>query len=394
VSRLRRLLHVNKSFSHEGGVEEYLRRLSGAMGDWNHFLLAAEEDGRANYFPRERLRLLRALGGHTGKLSPAERVDLRRTLDDLAPDLIYFHHLPKLEVLSELRAYAPVVRFAHGEEVICANRQRFHAAEQKPCITPPGSLRCSLGCAFGHRSDSRHPAQLIRKASAVARIQAGFDHVDEWIVASQFMARSLESAGVASEKLTVVPYFIDHVVAANTAGEGILFVGRLVRVKGVHLLLDAVAMSPSLHLRIIGEGPEREALEKQAHDQGITDRVRFLGALPNVTVMAEIDACAVVAFPSIYNEPFGIVGIEGMARGKPVVAFAVGGVLEWLDHGRTGYALPPGDVEGFARHLVSLQADPDLLFAFGAAARERAGRFLPDHHLSQLARVFQRAYGE
>jgi glycosyltransferase involved in cell wall biosynthesis len=104
---------------------------------------------------------------------------------------------------------------------------------------------------------------------------------------------------------------------------------------------------------------------------------------------------AVTAVPSRWPEPFGMVGIEAMARGRPVVAFAVGGIPDWLEHGVTGLLAPEADTTALAQNLEHLLADPELAATLGANAATRVReRYRPDACLDQLTAVLSEAVAE
>jgi glycosyltransferase involved in cell wall biosynthesis len=100
----------------------------------------------------------------------------------------------------------------------------------------------------------------------------------------------------------------------------------------------------------------------------------------------------VTVVPSRWPEPFGMVGIEAMARGRPVVGFSVGGIPDWLEHEVTGLLAPEADTKAMAQHLSQLLAEPDLTAMLGAQAATRVReRYQPDTCLDQLTAVLQEA---
>jgi glycosyltransferase involved in cell wall biosynthesis len=138
--------------------------------------------------------------------------------------------------------------------------------------------------------------------------------------------------------------------AAEASRSGVLFVGRLASGKGVHELLRAVArLDRPTALRFVGDGPERDTLEREAAEMGIA--VSFDGALPPDDVARAMREAFVVAVPSTYPEGLGLVALEGMAAGALVVASEIGGLPESVVNGTTGWLVPPGDVAGLASAL-------------------------------------------
>jgi hypothetical protein len=163
--------------------------------------------------------------------------------------------------------------------------------------------------------------------------------------------------------------------------------------KGVEPLLEALAaLRVPFEARIVGEGPDRARFESRRSDLGLEDRVEFAGAVSHDQVPEALSRARVVAVPSMWNEPFGIVGLEAMACGRPVVAFDVGAVGEWLIPGETGLLVDRGDVNGLSLALQRLLEDDALADRLGAAGRRRAiTAFGQAAHLESLQQIYEHA---
>ena len=171
------------------------------------------------------------------------------------------------------------------------------------------------------------------------------------VVISEFMKSRLVANGIDSGKIEVRPPVIaPAAVTAVTAGPAVdlLYVGQLIRGKGVQLLLQAMAALKSPRtLDIVGTGNMEPKLRALAARLGLADRVRFNGFQPNPQDWMRRAACVVV--PSFWQEPYGLVAAEAVALGRPVVAFAVGGLPEAC--GGKAKLVPPGDVKALAAAL-------------------------------------------
>lgn len=161
-------------------------------------------------------------------------------------------------------------------------------------------------------------------------------------------------------------------VSHSQRGQRLLFVGRLAGVKGVPILLDALAVVkkqiPDVRLRIAGDGPDRSSLEKQAQELGISANVEFLGYQSQQQVrelLAETDAFVMASFA----EGVPVVLMEALAAGVPVVATQIAGIPELVEHGVNGYLVPPGSASALAERVVELMSDSDLRQRMGAAGR-------------------------
>ncbi|HHW13761.1 MAG TPA: glycosyltransferase family 4 protein [Firmicutes bacterium] len=166
-------------------------------------------------------------------------------------------------------------------------------------------------------------------------------------------------------------------VRARFAGPGeklVLFVGRLVREKGPDVLLEAVPKilryAPGTRFVLAGTGPLAQELRERAAALGVADRVSLPGFVDDATRNALLATADVAVYPSTY-EPFGIVALEAMAAGTPVVVSDTGGMAEIVVHGVNGLKAFPGDPNSLADNVLTLLHQPDL-------ARELAEQALED----------------
>jgi len=156
----------------------------------------------------------------------------------------------------------------------------------------------------------------------------------------------------------------------------VVYAGRLSREKGVDVLLHAFGSVrnkvPNARLMIAGSGPEQEGLKTLAQDLGLEDAVSMPGRLNRKELEERSKTAWVQAVPSRWAEPFGLVAAEAMMQGRPVVASATGGLQEIVEHGRTGFLIPPDDPEALAEKLSVLLLDRRLAETMGEAAGSAA----------------------
>ncbi|MEM9435392.1 MAG: glycosyltransferase family 4 protein [Pseudomonadota bacterium] len=156
------------------------------------------------------------------------------------------------------------------------------------------------------------------------------------------------------------------------AGSEIVFVGRLAAVKGVLVLLEAVAQLanayPQARVTLIGDGPERARIEARVAALGLGDRVTFTGYLTQTEVAARLASASIFALPS-FAEGVPVVLMEAMAAELPVVATRIAGIGELVTDGEAGLLVPPGDVKSFSAAIETLLADPKQRIAMGRAGR-------------------------
>jgi glycosyltransferase involved in cell wall biosynthesis len=171
-----------------------------------------------------------------------------------------------------------------------------------------------------------------------------------------------------------VPQIVER--ARHAGPLQILFVGNLSPLKGLHTLVQAVAKLPpdTWHLTVVGSltlAPYVNSIRQQIAEAGIEAHVALVGAIPNSAVATHLERCHVLAVPSFY-EAFGIVYLEAMSWGLPVIASTAGAAHELITPDHTGFLIAPGDADTLARHLYTWHGDRGMLLHMGLAARQRA----------------------
>lgn len=205
---------------------------------------------------------------------------------------------------------------------------------------------------------------------------------DAVIALTPRLAELLIADGVPAGRLRVIP---SGVVPADFAQAGddplahiarprILFSGRLVEQKGVAYLLEAAAMlrTRGAQLCLVGDGPQRRALERRARRLGLAERAHFLGFRPHDEMPALLAGADVLVLPSLYEE-LGSVLLEGLQAGLPIVASRTGGIPRAL--GDAGLLVAPRDAQALAQALDAVLQDGGLRVALAERATERAGDY-------------------
>jgi glycosyltransferase involved in cell wall biosynthesis len=277
-----------------------------------------------------------------------------------APDLVHSHYwMSGLAALRATRAHGlPLLHTYHALGTVKRRHQRL--ADTSPPERIPGETEVGLAC-------------------------------DRVVATCRDEAAELTRMGIPPHKIGIVPCGVDpdrFTPKGPAAPRGpyphrLLQLGRLVPRKGVAVAVAALARLPGTELVVVGgppadrldDDPEVRRLRGIARDAGVADRVRFTGAVPSEEVPPLLRSADVVVCPADY-EPFGIVPLEAMACGVPVVASAVGGQLDTVADPGTGRLVPPRDPEALACAVAGLLADPVAREACGAAGRRRVlGRY-------------------
>jgi len=161
-------------------------------------------------------------------------------------------------------------------------------------------------------------------------------------------------------------------VRSDNYGNYALFIGRMVREKGIDVLIRSLALLPSeydeLHVIIAGDGPERSHLETLAKELGVDSRLKFLGMVDRPMVHRLLERCRFLVVPS-RSEGFAIVNVEALSHSKPVIACEVGGIPEIVKDGETGLLVKTDDPEALAKALMALWSDPEMGRRMGERGR-------------------------
>lgn len=233
-----------------------------------------------------------------------------------------------------------------------------------------------------------------------------------WRRAAVFVAVSRDTAdflvsriGITPDRIKVIPNAVDfnvfnpHRIPGQPTRKklGISdrdivlgFVGRLDHIKGVDLLIKAAALllqrSQRYFLLLVGEGPERKALEKLSHQLGIEARVRFLGFCDNIPdVMTAFD----IALVPSRQEPFGIVCLELMRMKIPVISSGVGGMAEYITNEETGLLLKENSPDEICRYVERLVNDEQLRQRLINGGYKLAGQFGANKYVKTFQRMYE-----
>ncbi|MBQ9727079.1 MAG: glycosyltransferase [Kiritimatiellae bacterium] len=350
--------------------------------------------------------------------NPRTYREIRSIIRAEKPDVMHCHNTFPLISPSVYwaasREGVPVVQTLHNYRFACLNGYLFReGAVCEKCLgrTPWCGLRrrCYRG-SFGG-------SLALFATLAVHRLLGTFRRkVARYVALTDFARDKFVAAGLPAGKIVVKPNaFAPQTcgLPANgkTAGAvlRVLYVGRLSPEKGVDVLLRAWALlagespgapgsapprpGPALTCAIVGDGPERAALEALAAELGVADSVRFLGALPREAALAELASASLLAFPSMWYEQFAVTPLEAMALGVPVLASDVARAGTMLEDGVTGRFFRAGDPAALAAALRGLLADPATLRRMGEAARAafEASDCVPARNLARLLEIYASA---
>lgn len=308
----------------------------------------------------------------------------------LRPDVIEVHQVADSYLVEALSAHVPVVAFVHNHIFTCPSGSRLKREPLQVCTDRAG-MAC-LPKMLVRRCGSRQPGALYDGMLRLRHTQRMLRYVERVVVDAAYMRDLLVQHGCEAPRVSVSPSITEVRSGWSpvpTAFE-VLYVGGLTENKGPHHLIKALAgLDQPWHLTVVGDGYFRQDLEWMVTYLGCRDRVDFVGWVHRADMGHYYDAARVVVMPSLWPEPLGLVGSEAMAHGRPVVAYDVGGIREWLADGETGLLAPFGDIEALGERIARLLDDYHYAQCLGLAGRIVLERRLhPQQHLVHMLDVY------
>jgi glycosyltransferase involved in cell wall biosynthesis len=306
------------------------------------------------------------------------------------PDVLHVHNsFPLLSGSihwAAAKAGVPVVQTLHNFRLLCP--QAMFMREGRVCEDCVGRLPWRAawhGCYRGSRAQSA----VLASAVTLHRVLHTYrDKVARYIALNEFCRHKFIEGGIPAERIVIKPNFVDIEKASSGPRQGALFVGRLSPEKGLDVLLRALALAPEVSLRVAGTGPEAPRLSS------IT-QVQSLGLLSQAQVRTEMVQARVLVMPAIWYETFGLVVVEAMACGLPVLASRIGVLPDLVQDGVNGLLFEPGDSEDLARKLRWFEQHPGEAACMGQQGRALyEDRFTPERNYQQLMGIYAAAMAE
>jgi glycosyltransferase involved in cell wall biosynthesis len=332
-------LYLTDRLSPRGGAGNHLLDVVAAMAPRARLSVAAGQIQASlpDEVSTHRLRGLSASGSEAAGLSG---------LDELIADADVVH------VQNLMNPVALRAAVASGRAVVTVQDHRIFCPG--PGKTMPDGERCTSAMS-GAACTSCLPDRIYRdRMLALTQARAAALRGAQLIVLSQYMADELAAAGLPGAR--IIPPHVHAAPAPSPAGQGFLIAGRLVHHKGIDLAAEAYRQAAvDAPLMLAGLGP-MAAQVPEAKMHGWLDRAALRSALASARALL---------FPARWQEPFGIIALEALAAGTPVIAMVQGGMEAWADQGTIRVA--PGDVEGMAAAIRRLHADPAHAAELGAA---------------------------
>jgi glycosyltransferase involved in cell wall biosynthesis len=316
---------------------------------------------------------------------------VQQRIAEFRPDVVHVHNTWFALSSSVFEAAAacdvPVVMTVHNYRLGCLSVDLFRGATVCTACVGRSPLQ---GVVHGCYRDSRVLSAVAAVEIMSTRRRRALDAVSRFVAPSSFMADRLIDIGVPADRLVVKPHFTADVgerTAPPSASHELLFIGRLAPGKGLEVLMRAWErrdrrVDPRLRLTVVGDGP----LASELHEGAPRD-VDFAGWMPYADVQQRMLNARALVFPSEWYEPFGMVLIEAMSAGLPIVATTASAAAE-ITGTPPSLVAAAGDERSFAAALGHL--DDELVDAAGRAARARyEAKYTADAGVRDLEALYE-----
>lgn len=385
-----RIAVAHDAVDNDGGVETYLLSAIAELRNRGHQIALV-------YHRRATTRSALRSSAHTAV--GVEELGIDAVIDYLRswkPDVCYSQNMGPLAVDRAMLAGWPVVKMLHGFFGTCISGLKMQAW--------PSAHACSRTCGpaclalyVPRRCGQLSPIKMIEGYRWAGAQRGLFPRYASIVVASRFMRDEFSRHGAPPDRIRVVPLFSTMGTSRQAAADPdtVLFAGRMTALKGGDVAIRAVAAASRLLARpltlvMAGDGPQRREWQSLAASLGV--RVEMTGWVDVDNRASVYGRGGVLVVPSLWPEPFGLVGLDAASLGLPAVAFDVGGVREWLEDGVSGRLVnPDGGAAGLAEIIAQLFAQPEALERMGRNALATARRMTVAAHVETLERVLQDA---
>ncbi len=397
-----KILHVSVVYGNGSGgaalIVDSLCRVLESHGHRNAVLY----DQQAGTLPRADRQTLGLPGLCEATLRPdrAKLAGLEAWLDEVQPDIVQFHQVENFHLVRELARRYPSVLYIYNHLLTCPSGTRYWAGPGQLCALTTGPA-CLLN-HYTQRCGSRRPQKVLSNYWKTVQSFQAAQAVGQVVVISDYMKETLVAAGYPAQRVRTIYALTPSILAPAeptvppSEENLLLFAGRVTEIKGLEVLIEALPLLKSpWRLAVAGDGYRLPAAQARAGRLGLSDRIEFIRWVPNEGMADLYRRASLVVVPSIYPDPFVLVGIEAMRRGRPVVAFGVGGIPEWLQDGYNGFTCRHLDRADLAAKIDLVLQDPDLAARLGANGKLKAERdFNPTHILSQFEECYAEAIAQ
>ncbi len=395
-----RILMVNKFLYRNGGSETYLFQLSEYLEEMGHQIVFFGMEHPENLV--NPAYMVGNMDFHTHSLSrflypfrviwsAQAKSKLRKAILAFKPDIVHlnnYHYQLTPSILYEcFRQRVPIVQTLHDAILVCPNYSLFRFDTLKPCEKCRGGrfFNCILHkCVHGSLAKS----VLAAFGSYLYRLMNPYKKISLLISPSCFLSEKMKEMGYCNDNLTVLHnFFVPGRNPEATEKENyVLYFGRLSKIKGVDILLQAARMLGHIRFVIAGRGEDEEAFKQAA-----SSNVEFRGFITGQDLNTLIRKALFSVYPSQWYENCPMSVLESQAAGTPVIGANIGGIPELIRNNMDGLLFEPGNAEDLRNKISFLYSNKAVLQDFSAKCMQKVQQFSIDQYYKELISIYRQA---
>ena len=401
-----KILQINKFFFLKGGAERYFFDLSELLTEKGHQVLAWSTQHPQNFpWPdqedfaqfndlskREGLgKDLKKIRGIFWNKEAKEKLGklIRREKPEIAHLHNIFSHLSPSIIFALKKRQIPIVLTLHDYKLFCPNYQFFSQGKICfDCLKKKNYHSC-LSKKFIKNSSIKRLIGYLE-----AKWQKDFlkvaEKIDIFLAPSLYIKRKAFAWGIPAEKIIHLPYFVNRSQNfSQKKNQYILYFGRLSQEKGIEFLIKTFLKALDIPLKIVGQGPQRNKLEKLAKNR--RKKIEFLGEKKGQQLKEIISEAYLIIVPSLWPENFPYAILESFALAKPILAAKVGGLPELVKNKQTGLLFKPNNQDDLKEKIIWASQHPKEMEKMGQTAqKEVLAKYNPEKHYQKLIKIYER----
>lgn len=389
-----KILQLHNRYQIRGGEEGVLQAEKALLEEHGDRVIQLEVSNDDIVSPIDK-----ALTAFRAVYSRRSRKQVTQLLDEHQPDVVHVHNFfPLLSpaIYDACRdRQAPVVQTLHNYRLACPKAMFFRDNQVcERCLeqrSPWSAVK--YGC---YRESKAQSAVVATMLTVHNWRQTWQQRVDAFITLTEFQKAKLVQAGLPADRVYVKPNFLalpTQLDVTEPIAPFVLFVGRLSEEKGIGVAIAAYQADPHLpQLKIVGDGPQRQALEQQVLALGLGHKIEFLGFQAKPQVLTLMQQAQALIFPSIWYEGFPLTIVEAFGCGLPPIVSCLGSMAEIVQDGENGLHFQPQQPADLAQKIRQISQDQNLRDRLGQQARQTHQLlYTPEKNYQQLMAIYQQA---
>lgn len=335
------------------------------------------------------------IGSHCTLYKKDKIKDIKSVLKREKTDVVHVHNIFDKSMMEEIKNEVNIVFTTHNYKLICPATNFYLKNTREIC-----NISCSWKCFFtsaGYRCMPLRPPYIFRSYSFSKWALNNESYISHLVCPSKYAKKRHVEAGFEKSLMSVVPYFCSlctvqepEIPKENT----ITFMGRIRSYKGWEEFLKILSYLPKdVKGKMIGDfnNKKTKKVKGMANKLNVSERLTLRKWVDRSNIRDVFRETSVFVFPSIWPETLGIVGIEALSSGVPVVAFDVGGVEEWLINRKTGFFAEVKDCKTAADNVLNLIHDRSKMRSIGSNGIELVeSKFSIERHINKIKSVYKK----